>query len=428
MRTGQSKHSRCSSILGGRCAGNAHPRVPPVWSGTLNTTTSVEVGSQLSGQIVETFVDFNDTVTKGQPLARLDEHTFKAKVEEAEAALGIAKVSVATARARVERAQLDVRDTEVQRGALKARTEAARVNLEAARNAQQRKELLQERGVGTPAILEDARTRTGAATAAVGEAEALQAAQNYKVAAANADLHRAQSELETAIALVRQREALLQIARIDLDRTIIRSPIDGVVVGRDVNVGQTLATTMEARTVFIIAGDLRKMDIHAKVDEADIGKIRVGQDAVFTVDAYPGRQFTAKVKQVRKAPQEKQNVVTYTVVLSAANEQELLLPGMTASVRIKVTQTGPILKLPIAALRFKPLGKSQQNEGAASRPGSIWVLGTDGRPKHLSVEVGEEDASYAELLSGPLHKGDAVIVGDAPPLAPKRLFGIRIGL
>jgi len=249
----------------------------------------------------------------------------------------------------MERAEIDARDSEAQRPVLKARTDSARVSLDAARTAARRKETLQAQGVGAAADFVDMRSKVDSAAAAVREAEAIEAAHEHKVSAAKADFRRAKSELETAVASVPLKEALLQVARIDLDRTTIRSPIDGVVVGRNVNVGQTLATTMEAKTVFIVAGDLQEMEIHAKVDEADIGKIQAGQNAIFTVDAHPGRQFTASVRQLRKAPQVAQNVVTYTVVLTAANRENLLLPGMTALVRITVNQTGPVLKIPLAA-------------------------------------------------------------------------------
>jgi HlyD family secretion protein len=401
-------------------------------TGALNATVNVEVGSQLSGQIAEILVDFNDVVKKGDPLARLDQKSFKAKVAEAEAVLDIARVGVKSARANVERAEIQARDGEAQRAVLKARTDNARVSLDAAEIALRRKEALQARSVGTLADLEDARSRLASAAAALRETEAVEAVHEHKVAASIADVRRSQSELDSALASVPQKEALLQVARIDLDRTTIWSPTDGVIVGRNVNEGQTLATLMEAKTLFIVAGDLREMEIHAKVDEADIGTIQAGQEAVFTVDAHPGRRFEAKVKQLRKAPQVQQNVVTYTVVLTASNRENLLLPGMTALVRITVNRTGPVLKLPLAALRFSPrTGRSQQdarNEIATGKPASVWVLGDDGEPRGLVVGLGEDDANHSAVVSGRLHEGDRVIVGEVAETAPKRLFGIRIGL
>jgi HlyD family secretion protein len=205
-----------------------------------------------------------------------------------------------------------------------------------------------------------------------------------------------------------------------------------VVVGRNVNEGQTLATTLEAKTLFIIAGDLHQMEIHAKVDEADIGKIKLEQDATFTVDAHPGRQFTAAVRQVRKAPQVLQNVVTYTVVLSAANQDNILLPGMTALARITVNRIAPVSKIPLAALRYAPKSgeatAAEQVEVTRGRPATVWIPGENGEQKAIVVGLGDEDASHAAVLSGPLRPGDRVIVGEALNAAPRKFFGIRFGL
>lgn len=401
-------------------------------TGTLNATVNVEVGSQLSGQVAEVLVDFNDQVKKGQPLAGLDRKSFEARVNEAEAAFQMAQIGISAAGAKVERAEIDARDSEAQRAVLKARSDNARVSLESARNALRRKESLNAQGIGALAELEDARTKVASTAAVLREAEALEAGHEHKIAASKADLRRSHSELDTALASITQKEALLQVARIDLDRTTIRSPINGVIVGRNVNEGQTLATTMEAKTVFIVAGDLHEMEIHAKVDEADIGKVRAGQEAVFSVDAHPGRQFTAKVRQLRKAPQVQQNVVTYTVVLTAANKENLLLPGMTALVRVTVNKSGPVLKMPLAALRFSPQarkgGQAAPNEIATGKLASIWIADENGEPKPIAVELGEEDGSQAAVVSGPLRQGDRVIVGEVADNARRRLFGIRIGL
>ena len=151
---------------------------------------------------------------------------------------------------------------------------------------------------------------------------------------AEADVQMAEADLENAQAEVEQREAALDQARLDLDRTVLRAPIDGVIIKRDVNPGQTVAVTLEAKTLFTIAQDLRRMEVDGKIDEADIGRLKVGQSTLFTVDSYPERSFTGTVLQVRKAPEGKQNVVTYTVIVSADNPDLLLLPGMTATLRI----------------------------------------------------------------------------------------------
>src|SRR3954467_13305912 len=218
-------------------------------TGTLNAIVNVEVGSQLSGQVAALFVDFNDQVKKGQPLAQLDQRSFKAKVAEAEAALQVEEVSIKAAQARLERARIDALDSEAQRAVLKAQSDKARVALESAQNELRRKESLRERQIGSGVELDDARTKVAAAAATVREAEATSAAHQHKLEGTKADVRRVQSELETAIASLPQKRAQLQVAQIDLERTVIRSPLDGVVVGRNVNEGQTLATTLEAKTL-----------------------------------------------------------------------------------------------------------------------------------------------------------------------------------
>jgi HlyD family secretion protein len=245
------------------------------------------------------------------------------------------------------------------------------------------------------------------------------------------DLQRARAELSNSLATLRKAQAGLDAAEVDVDRTTIRSPIDGVIVGRNVNEGQTLATTLEARTVFIVAGDLRKMQIEAKVDETDIGSIKNGQTASFTVDAFPGRGFSAVVRQIRKAPQVQQNVVTYTVVLDTENPDGRLLPGMTAVARITVQRMGPVLKVPLAALRFAPSDGERSiaaAEASEGKPGTVWISGEDGKPHSVAIGIGEDDGSGARLVGGPLQEGHRVIVGEVAGGGPRRLFGLRIGL
>lgn len=401
-------------------------------TGTLNAIVNVEVGSQLSGQIARMFVDFNDDVKKGQPLAELDQRTFQARLNEAQAALETAEVSVKIAKARLERARVDASDSEAQRAVLRARTDNARVRLAAANSELQRKLTLRERGATAATDVEDATAKRDSAAAALREAEAIAAAHENTVAGTKADLRRAEAELESALASVPQRRALLNVAQLDLERTIIRSPVNGVVVGRNVSEGQTLATTLEAKTIFILAGDLREMEIHAKVDETDIGKIAVGQDATFTVDAFPGRSFVAKVRQVRKAPQVQQNVVTYTVVLATANPDNILLPGMTAVVRITVSTTGSVLKIPLSALRFSPkpgeASAPAQTDVAAGKPATVWVADSAGKPQAVTIGIGDDDTTMVAMLSGSFKEGDPVMVGEVSNAASKRLFGIRLGL
>ncbi len=401
-------------------------------TGTLQALVTVEVGTQLSGQIAELFADFNDEVTKDQPLAQLDTRSFEARLAEARAATAMAKANVEIQRARLERARVDERNAQAQRHVLQARVDSASARADAADKALQRAQTLQQRGAGSAQQLEEATSTWQQAAASLREAEAIAAAHEHTVAGALIDLQRTQAELDNALASVPQKQAVEQSAEIDLGRTTIRSPVDGVIVGRNIDEGQTVAASLEAPTLFTIAGDLQEMEIHARVDEADIGKIVVGQRAVFGVDAHPGQRFEATVTGVRKAPQVIQNVVTYTVVLATQNRQALLLPGMTATVRITVNETAEVLKLPLAGLRFSPppgtanltAEASGVSEGRATR---VWIIGNDGAPRPVPVGLGDDDGTHAAVLSGNLAEGDEVIVGEVPGAEPRRFLGIRFG-
>lgn len=271
-------------------------------TGTLNPVISVSVGTQVSGQIKELFVDFNSPVKKGQLIARIDPETFEYRVRQAQA-------DADAARSAVYRAQVNLAN---------AQRELARTKELVARN------------FVSPA-----------------ELDARQAA--YDLAAA---------ELKTAQATAAQREAQLASAKVDLARTQIRAPVDGVVIKRSVDVGQTVAASLQAPELFVIAKDLRDMQVETSIDEADVGRIRIGQRATFTVDAFPGLSFSGEVKQVRKAAQMVQNVVTYTVLVTANNESGQLMPGMTANVRIVTDTRESVLKVANAALRFRPPGQN----------------------------------------------------------------------
>ena len=271
-------------------------------SGTLNPVTSVQVGTQVSGQIKELFVDFNSPVKAGQLIARIDPETLQYRVRQSEA-------DVEAARSALNRAQVNL--------------------LNAQRELNRTRELVSKNFV-SPA-----------------ELDTKQAAF---------DLSRA--DVRNTEAVVAQREASLASARVDLARTEIRAPVDGVVIKRSVDVGQTVAASLQAPELFIIARDLRDMQVETSIDEADVGRMRLGQRATFTVDAFPGRTFNGEVRQVRKSAQTVQNVVTYTVLISAANPDGQLMPGMTANVRIVTDTRESVLKIANSALRFRPPGES----------------------------------------------------------------------
>ncbi|MGL9617025.1 efflux RND transporter periplasmic adaptor subunit [Bradyrhizobium sp. U531] len=393
-------------------------------TGALQPVKTIEVGSQLSGQLARVYVDFNDTVAKDQPLALIDPRSFAAKVDEARASLAVANSLVDIARAKLDRARIDLQNARGSRDVLAAKLESAQAVKSSAQKTLQRKLALQSQNVVATTTVDDAQTEFTARLAQEREAEVLMSLNSYSVEGAQADVRRIEAELQQARMAVPEKAAVLAAAQADLDRTVIRSPIDGVVVGRFVNEGQTLAVGLESRTTFVVAHRLEDMEIHAQVDEADIGRIAPGQRAHFTVDAYPDRRFEAAVRQVRKAPQTQQHVVTYTVVLATSNLDGALLPGMTALVKIVIERQDDVLKVPLAALRFQPTG-TRPDPGSAHS--GVWVRTASGALQRIAVTVGAAGTEQVALRSGDLGEGSQVAVGQAIRPAGFELLGIRFG-
>jgi HlyD family secretion protein len=290
-----------------------------------------------------------------------------------------------------------------------------------------RTQTLASRGTAAASLVEDSQSARDSAAAQLREAEAVAAAHEHMVASSRAGRREAEAELANANAALPLHEAALELARLDLHRSTIRAPIDGVIVGRNVDRGQTVAVSLEAPILFTIAGDLAQMEIHANIDETDIGEIAVGQPADFTVDAYPGNAFAARVSEIRKAARIVQGVVTYTVILETSNPDGLLLPGMTSTVRIVVEDLGPVATVPLAALRFVPDGRgadSAQPSGNANDQ-TVWVLDAGGNPQPRSLVLGVDDGRNVAVLGGNVTDGERVITGRAPRPAARRLFGIR---
>ncbi|MDP2823149.1 MAG: efflux RND transporter periplasmic adaptor subunit [Sulfuritalea sp.] len=305
-------------------------------TGTLNPVVSVQVGSQVSGQIKEILVDFNSPVKSGQLIARLDPETYQHRVRQAEADVDAARAGQGVQQAEVAR---------------------ARANLSNAQRDYERKKTLVEKNFISPAERDTAQNTLDAARASLASAEA---------------------QVRNGDAVVRQREAQLAAARVDLQRTSITAPVDGIVVKRSIEPGQTVAASLQAPELFVIARNLSDMQVETSIDEADVGRVRVGQKASFTVDAFAGRHFEGEVRQVRKAATVVSNVVTYTVVISAANPDLTLLPGMTANVRIITAQKDKVLKAPNAALRFRPAGAAEEKKAVATTPAAVSPAPTSG--------------------------------------------------
>lgn len=320
-------------------------------SGTLNAVTTVQVGSQISGQIRDLTADFNTLVKKGQVIARIDPATYELRVNQARADVSAAQSSVEVARSQLT--------------AQRAQHAQSKVNFVEAERDFKRKQSLVEKGFISSAERDKAQSALDGAREQVNSGEA-------QIAVAAAQVKNAES-------LVRQRESALRQAEVDLDRTYIRAPVDGIVISRSIDAGQTVAASLQAPTLFTIAQDLRQMQVETSVDEADVGRLRVGQGATFTVDAFPRRSFAGEIKQIRKAPQNVQNVVTYTVIISAANPDLSLLPGMTANVRVVVDQRDSTLKIPNGALRFRPPGADAKNDTAGENArGNVTADGRGG--------------------------------------------------
>src|SRR5947208_278957 len=334
-------------------------------TGNLNAVITVQVGSQVSGQVRDLLVDFNSVVKKGQVVARIDPDIFAAKVTQAKADLDSAKATILNQQAQIERSRADVDNARAAYAEAKAQTQKSHDASIDTKRDHDRKTELYTRQLIAKSDLDTSQAAHDSAIAQLDSARAHEQALASAIQSAIAQLRVAEAMLESARAQVEQKDAALKQAQVDLDHTTIRAPVQGVVVSRQVDVGQTVAASLQAPVLFTIAQDLTKMQVEASVDEADIGRIKLDDRAAFTVDAFPGETFVGTVTQIRKAAQIVQNVVTYTVVVAVANPGRKLLPGMTANVKLVVAEKPSVLKVPNAALRFRPAGAEA---GGPSRP------------------------------------------------------------
>ena len=336
-------------------------------SGTLNPVVTVQVGSQLSGQVKAIYVDYNAAVQRGQKIALIAPELFESKVNQARADVQNAQAAVLTQRALVQRARADVENARWTLAVAQAQTAKAQVALVDARRDLERKlELLRKDLIAKS----DRDTAQAVHDSALAQAESARAQESVLAAgirAAEAQVEAVQAQFQSAIAAVQQRQAALAQAQVDLNNTVIRAPVAGIVVSRSVDVGQTVAVSLQAPTLFTIAQDLSRMQVETNVLEADIGRLQVGQHATFTVDAFPGKSFQGEVVQIRRAPQVSQGVVSYNVVVSAPNQDLKLLPGMTANVRVVTAEKTGVLKVPNAALRLR-LGGGDGDAAKTTRP------------------------------------------------------------
>jgi HlyD family secretion protein len=415
-------------------------------TGNLNAVIMVLVGSQVSGTIKELNADFNTVVRKGQIIARIDPALFEAAVNQARADVKAAQSTVLKQEAEVEQAWTNVDNARAAYAEAKAQAAKALVGVVDARRTLGRQIELFQRGLIAAADRDSAQAAYDAAVAQHESAVAHEQALASAIGTAEAQRRVQEATLQTVRDQLEQKQAALAQAQINLDHTTIRSPVDGVVVNRAVDVGQTVAATLQAPTLFTIAQDLTKMQVETSVDEADIGRIRPDTPVTFTVDAFPGETFTGTVSQIRKAPQVSQNVVTYTVVVAVANPSGTLVPGMTANVRFVTAQKPDALKVPNTALRFRPPGGStaesttgpgapsarppaERRPSAGGSTGVVWILGRDGRPVPVQVTLGITDGTSTEIVRGDLAEGQAVLIGlesGAPPTPASPGPGFRL--
>jgi len=450
-------------------------------TGALQAVTTVQVGSQASGTISALYADFNSVVKKGQVIAQLDPSTSKAQVDQARANLQQAQASLAQARAAVSNSRAGVADAQAKNLAAKSTVQNNQAGVSGAEanvavlKAQQddalsllkQQESLLKAGVIAQRDYDVAQTAYKTAEARYNQAVAQlnqaklteQSASSAGIAQSQAgveqsqaQVQQAQAQVQQATAQVQQAQAALNLAQVNLSHTTIASPIDGIVVSRDVNVGQTVAASLSAPTLFTIANDLTQMQVIANIDQADIGLVEQAKSVKFTVDAFPGKEFEGKIEEMRLNPVNVQNVVTYNVVIDVANPDQKLKPGMTANLVITIDERNNVLKVPNSALRFTPQDASGQRTGAGGQgqgqgqgqgrrrqqgdnaaaqqgdggenrfapasapvlPGQIrvvWVLGQNGKPERRRITVGLSDGSATEVVDGDLREGDMVITG-----------------
>jgi HlyD family secretion protein len=467
-------------------------------TGTLQAVTTVQVGSQASGTISALYADFNSLVKKGQVVAQLDPAVSKAQVDQSRAALQQAQATLQLARAGVANSRAGVSDSQARATAAKSTVQNSQAGVSSSQanlavlKAQQddalsllkQQESLLKSGVIAQRDYDTAKTSYQAAQARYNQAAAQVnmavyseqsaagagiAQSQAQVQQSQAQVQQSQAQVQQAQAQVQQAQAALRLAEVNLTHTTIVSPIDGIVVSRTVDVGQTVAASLSAPTLFTIANDLKQMQVIANIDQADIGLVEQAKSVKFAVDAFPGKDFDGKIQEMRLNPTNVQNVVTYNVVIDVSNPEQKLKPGMTANLVVTIDERNNVLKVPNSALRFTPLdangqklsgGGSGSGQGRAQNANSnpqankanapanasgsnnaqagaertfapanapvldgqtraIWVLGADGKPQSRRIKVGLTDGAATEVVEGNLQEGEMVITGQTITAASK---------
>jgi len=424
-------------------------------TGSVQTVVTVPVGSHVSGQVQELFADFNSVVKRGQMLAKLNPTNL-------EAAVANARAQLAAAQARVRSAEAETKTHVANLNSARASLVGARVSRDNAKLQLDRASELSTRGLQAKNDYDTAQANYDSAVARYDQAVASLEQVEAQSASTEAQIAQAKAGLQ-------QSEADLDRAQVNLEYANIFSPVDGIVISRDVDVGQTIAASMSAPTLFNIATDLSQMQVKASIDEADIGSISEDAKVTFTVDAFPNSLFEGKIAEIRLNPQTVQNVVTYSVILSIQNKDLRLKPGMTASIKIMVAERDGVLKIPNAAIRYHLPGTPAPSFGATvaantsseavAKPGNgvslpqapgqkwkpeeklrfatfdkvqthsgrVFVLGRDKRPVEKTIQLGISDGAMTELISGDLKASDEVIVGDGTQVDTQTQVNVQRG-
>lgn len=455
--------------------GNLRSRITA--TGNLQAVTQITVGSQVSGIIQNLYVDFNTRVRKNQPLAQLDPSTFRAQVEQTTASVNNAEATLHNQQANVGNQAANVKSADAAilsaqakvdgaRGAL-ANSQAGLVTAEAnlrkgqadfllAERNEKRQSTLRDRDLIATSDLDTAKTTTLTSQANVDSLKSQVVAARAGVRSSEANIKAAQADVDAAImrreaaqqqygsaqaqvegarAQVSQARANLDQAQTNLNFATIRSPIDGIVLDRKVTLGQTVAAQFQAPDLFTLAENLDQIQVQTNVDEADIGQVKAGARATFTVDAFPEQRFRGKVKEVRQAPITVQNVVTYVVIIDTRNPDGKLKPGMTATVNIEVENREDVILIPNSALRFKPpdykpptrrerpqagqerpQGGERKKRGNFQRKSSVYTQDASGKFIEHKFTPGITDGANTEMTEGDLKEGDKVVTsaGNSP--------------
>lgn len=377
-------------------------------TGTLEAVRTVQVGSQVSGSIAKLYADFNSVVRTGQVIAQIDPAMYQAQVAQARANLESARAQLAEAKARLTNAQNNIATQRAGLIGANANLAALKAQRDDAKRQFERQESLAEEGIITPRDLDTMRANFLAAEARYNQAVAqVEQAKLAQDAASSGGIEQARAQVQQTEAQVKQMEAALRVAEVNLERTTIISPIDGIVISRAVDAGQTVAAQFQTPTLFTIARDLTKMQVIANIDQADIGSISGTNQVVFTVDAFQNQTFDGTIRQIRLNPQIAQNVVTYNVVIEVENRDLKLKPGLTANLILTTAEHTNILRVPNLALRFTPPDTTAPKTNGRV----IWVQGADRKPQSRTITTGITDGFFTEVVSGDLKAGEAIITG-----------------